>query len=290
MRKRRMKAACDNHANPCERSIHEDDRSRNQELVSRDADTVIDVKGVSISLNGTVLIHDVAFSITRRTVSALIGPCGSGKSVLLKSFTRLMDDELPQYSRVSYSGQIEFEGRNLLCESPGRLNETRRQISYVAQKPFAFPMTIIGNIMFAVSYWNPQLSKKDKVEISVEAIKQASLWNECSSRLHEPASVLSDGQLQRLSIARSLAIGAQILLLDEPCAFIDPRNTSLIEDLLFDLKQTKTVVIVTHNMQQAARVSEWCAFIEGGRIVETGSTSTLFTNPEKDATRDYIGG
>ena len=220
--------------------------------------------------------------IFEKTITAIIGPSGCGKSTLLRSLNRMNDF----IENVEQSGNILLSGQDLY-ESGVDPVEVRLRIGMVFQKPNPFPKSIFRNVA-----WGPTINglSGDIEERVVTALKQAALWDEVKERLHDSALNLSGGQQQRLCIARALAMKPEVILMDEPCSALDPVSTSRIEDLLFELKREYTIVIVTHNMQQAARVSEYTAFLENGVLVEFGDTDQVFTRPENQRTEEYVTG
>ena len=220
--------------------------------------------------------------IFEKTITAIIGPSGCGKSTLLRSFNRMNDF----IENVEQSGNIMLSGQDLY-EAGVDPVEVRLRIGMVFQKPNPFPKSIFRNVA-----WGPSINglSGDIEERVVTALQQAALWDEVKDRLQDSALNLSGGQQQRLCIARALAMKPEVILMDEPCSALDPVSTSRIEDLLFELKREYTIVIVTHNMQQAARVSEYTAFLENGVLVEFGDTDQVFTRPENQRTEEYVTG
>jgi len=249
------------------------------------APPVITVRDVSMSYGGDKLtLKDITLDIPRNRVTAFIGPSGCGKSTLLRCFNRLND--LIEGARVTGSIQLD----NLDIYDP-RIDVTqlRKRVGMVFQKSNPFPKSIYEN----VAYGQRIMGVRDRArvdEVVEHSLRQAALWDEIKDRLHESALGLSGGQQQRLCIARALAVEPDVLLMDEPCSALDPIATARIEQLVHDLKERYTIVIVTHNMQQAARVSDYTAFLLLGSLIEMGSTSHVFTNPEKKETEDYITG
>ena len=231
-------------------------------------------------------LRNVEMPLYENRVTALIGPSGCGKSTLLRSFNRMHD----LYDGNRYEGRLEMfpDNINLLAPEVDPI-EVRMRISMVFQKPNPFPKSIFENVAYGLRIRgeNNISVLEDKVEA---AIKGAALWNEAKSRLHESALALSGGQQQRLCIARALATNPEILLFDEPTSALDPIATARIEELIAELRDQVTVIIVTHNMQQAARVSDYTAFMYLGELIEFDNTSKLFTNPSQKATEDYITG
>ncbi|HET7649264.1 MAG TPA: phosphate ABC transporter ATP-binding protein PstB [Gammaproteobacteria bacterium] len=229
-------------------------------------------------------LHDINLDISERQVTAFIGPSGCGKSTLLRTLNRIYE----LYPEQRASGQVLLDGRNILDRDQD-LNLLRARIGMVFQKPTPFPMSVYNNIAFGVRLYDrlPRASMDDRVEW---ALRKAALWDEVKDKLHQSGTRLSGGQQQRLCIARAIAVKPEVLLLDEPASALDPISTLKIEELIAELKTDYTIVIVTHNMQQAARVSDYTAFMYLGNLVEYADTSTLFTNPAKKQTEDYITG
>ena len=244
--------------------------------------TVLDIQNVSISYGSELAVRNVSMPIFKKTITAIIGPSGCGKSTLLRSFNRMNDF----IGNVEQSGNIILSGQDLY-EAGVDPVEVRLRIGMVFQKPNPFPKSIFRNVA-----WGPTINglSGDIEERVVTALKQAALWDEVKDRLHDSALNLSGGQQQRLCIARALAMKPEVILMDEPCSALDPVSTSRIEDLLFELKREYTIVIVTHNMQQAARVSQYTAFLENGVLVEFGDTDQVFTRPENQRTEEYVTG
>ena len=229
-------------------------------------------------------LREISLRINERAVTALIGPSGCGKSTFLRSINRMND--IIEGTRVT--GSVMLDGEDIYAREVDVVS-LRKRVGMVFQKSTPFPKSIFDNVSFG-----PRIAgitkRSDLVEIVERSLNQAALWNEVKDRLRESAMALSGGQQQRLCIARALATSPEILLMDEPASALDPASTSRIEDLIFELKQNYTIVIVTHNMQQAARISEVTAFFCQGRMVEVGQTQQLFTNPTQKETEDYITG
>ena len=229
-------------------------------------------------------LRDVSLKINERAVTALIGPSGCGKSTYLRSLNRMND--IIEGTRVS--GKVMLDGEDIYAKDVDVVS-LRKRIGMVFQKSTPFPKSIFDNVAFGPRIAG--LTDKAKLtEIVEQSLQRAALWNEAKDRLRDSAMALSGGQQQRLCIARALATSPEVLLMDEPASALDPASTSRIEDLIFELKQNYTIVIVTHNMQQAARISEVTAFFCMGRLVEVGQTKQLFTNPIQKETEDYITG
>ncbi|HIG41989.1 MAG TPA: phosphate ABC transporter ATP-binding protein [Gammaproteobacteria bacterium] len=244
--------------------------------------TIIDLQNVTIKYSGSAAVKGVSFPIARNRITSIIGPSGCGKSTLLRSLNRMNDF----VDGVSVEGTLTYNAEDLYGKEVDAV-EVRRHIGMVFQKPNPFPKSIYRNIA-----WGPGINGfKDPMDVLVErSLKQAALWEEVKDRLHESALSLSGGQQQRLCIARALAMAPEVLLMDEPCSALDPVSTSHIEDLLFELKSRYTIVIVTHNMQQAARISDFTAFLEMGDLIEFGETNQIFTRPKQRRTEEYVTG
>ena len=229
-------------------------------------------------------LNDISFKLKRNRVTAFIGPSGCGKSTLLRCFNRMND----LVDSVRVEGEIILDGNNIYAPEVD-VTHLRQRVGMVFQKPNPFPMSIFENVAYGLRLQG--IKKRRLLEEKVEwALKSSALWDEVKDRLDESALGLSGGQQQRLVIARAIAIEPEILLLDEPASALDPISTLKIEELISELRAQYTILIVTHNMQQAARVSDETAFMYMGEMVEFGSTSTLFTNPQKKQTEDYITG
>jgi len=245
---------------------------------------VIEARDVSLSYGSHQVLHSISLAIAERRIAAIIGPSGCGKSSLLRCFNRMND----LYPPVRYSGSVIFEGTDILRNSID-LVELRRRVGMVFQRANPFPMSIYQNVAYG-----PRLlgvRSRRELEGAVEgALRQAALWNEVKDRLNRPALGLSGGQQQRLCIARALAVNPEVLLLDEPASALDPTATAKIEELILEIRSAISVVIVTHNMQQAARISDRTAFLMEGKLVEEGPTRDLFTHPRERLTEDYITG
>ena len=245
-----------------------------------------EVKNLSFSYGTRKVVNNVNFSIEEKKVVALIGPSGCGKTTLLRCFNRMHD----LYPGNKYEGQIILnpEGVNILDPSVDPI-EVRMRISMVFQKPNPFPKSIFENVAYGlrVRGIKDRTTLDEKVET---ALKNAALWNEVKDRLHGPANNLSGGQQQRLCIARALAIDPELVLFDEPTSALDPIATGRVEELITELKERVTILIVTHNLQQAGRVSDYTAFMYMGELIEFGDTDQMFTKPGQKLTEDYITG
>ncbi|WP_456846373.1 phosphate ABC transporter ATP-binding protein PstB [Cellulomonas sp. P5_C6] len=252
----------------------------------------IDVKDLNIFYGDFKAVADVGMSVEPRSVTAFIGPSGCGKSTFLRTLNR-MHEVIPG---AHVQGSVAMDGVDLYGSDVDPV-AVRRQVGMVFQRPNPFPtMSIADNVLAGIRLNNKRISKGDAAEVVERALTSANLWNEVKDRLNRPGSGLSGGQQQRLCIARAIAVKPQVLLMDEPCSALDPISTLAIEDLISELKHDYTIVIVTHNMQQAARVSDRTAFFnlkatgQPGRLVEIDDTSTMFSSPREQATEDYISG
>ena len=262
------------------------ERGNGKDPIASAADTAVEVRIRDLCLHygSKQALHDIDMDIERRKVTAYIGPSGCGKSTLLRCLNRLND----LVDGVKISGSINIGGTEIL--DPGlNVTELRKRVGMVFQKPNPFPKTIYENIAYGPRILG--ISQKSRLDDIVEkSLKDAALWEEAKDRLHDNALELSGGQHQRLCIARTIAVEPEVVLMDEPCSSLDPLATTKIEELIHQLKQEYTIVIVTHNMQQAARVSDYTAFMYLGELIEFGETDKLFTTPEKKETEDYITG
>ncbi len=252
----------------------------------------IDVSDLNIYYGDFLAVENVNMTITARSVTALIGPSGCGKSTFLRTLNR-MHEVIPG-ARVQ--GKVLVDGQSLYDPQVDPV-EVRRMVGMVFQRPNPFPtMSIYENVLAGLRLNNKRLSKSDADAVVEKALTGANLWNEVKDRLNKPGMGLSGGQQQRLCIARAIAVEPQVLLMDEPCSALDPISTSAVEDLIHELKEQYTIVIVTHNMQQAARVSEDTAFFnlsaagKPGRLVEMNPTKKIFSVPDEEATEAYISG
>jgi len=242
------------------------------------------VKNLNFYYGNDRALKDINLNIAEKMVTAFIGPSGCGKSTLLRTFNRMYQ----LYPKQKATGEIILDGGNIL-DPRQDLNMLRAKIGMVFQKPTPFPMSIYDNIAFGVKLYQ-NLSKNEMDERVEWALKKAALWGEVKDKLKQSGTGLSGGQQQRLCIARAIAVKPQVLLLDEPTSALDPISTAHIEKLIDELKEDFTIVIVTHNMQQAARVSDYTAYMYLGDLIEFGDTSTVFTNPKRKETEDYITG
>ena len=247
-------------------------------------EATVRVKGLNLFYDDVQALKDIQLDIPDRQVTAFIGPSGCGKSTLLRCFNRMND--LIDGCRVE--GKILIAGKNINKKKVD-VAELRRRVGMVFQKPNPFPKSVYENVAYGLRIQG--INKRRVLDETVEwALRGAALWDEVKDRLQEPAFGLSGGQQQRLIIARAIAVQPQVILLDEPCSALDPISTLKVEELIHELKQQYTIIIVTHNMQQAARVSDRTAFMYLGELVEYGDTDQVFTNPVEKSTEDYITG
>jgi len=246
--------------------------------------TKISVRNLNFYYGGHQALFDNNIEIAENKVTAIIGPSGCGKSTHLRIFNRIYD----LYRNQRASGEVLLDGRNILSPTED-LIELRRRIGMIFQKQTPFPMSVFDNVAYGLKL-HYKLSKADLTAQVEKALMSAALWDEVKDLLHKPGTALSGGQQQRICIARAIAVEPEVLLMDEPTSALDPMATAKIEELIDTLKKQYTIVIVTHNMQQAARVSDFTAFFYEGHIVEFGSTDQIFTKPEKRQTQDYITG
>ena len=266
------------------------DVAERQETVPQTGETVFDIQGLKAIYGTNVAFKDVSLEISKNVITAVIGPSGCGKSTFIRCLNR-MNDEVPSFR---HEGQILYHGTDLYGDGVDQI-EVRRRIGMVFQKPNPFPKTIYDNVAWAPRVLGLKKNLDERVEM---ALQGAALWDEVKDRLKRSALSLSGGQQQRLCIARAIAIEPEVLLLDEPASALDPIATQKIEELMHELKRDYTIVIVTHNMQQAARVADRTAFFslevdDGGRagvLVEYDETTKVFTAPSDKRTEDYVTG
>ncbi len=257
-------------------------------LIERDLnmnETKISAKGVQVYYGDTHAIKDVDVEIADKTVTAFIGPSGCGKSTFLRCLNR-MNDTI-DICRVT--GDIRIDGENIYDAKVDPV-QLRAKVGMVFQKPNPFPKSIYDNVAYGPKIHGMARNKAELDEIVESSLKKAALWNEAKDRLQSPGTGLSGGQQQRLCIARAIATAPEVLLMDEPCSALDPIATAQVEELIDELRQSFSVVIVTHSMQQAARVSQRTAFFHLGSLVEYGETNKIFTNPVDPRTESYISG
>ncbi len=244
----------------------------------------IEIKNLNFYYGDFQGLKDVDLTIHEKKVTAFIGPSGCGKSTLLRTMNRMYD----LYPKQRAQGEILFRGKNIL-DSDVDVNMLRARVGMVFQKPTPFPMTIYENIAFGVRLYE-DLSRVEMDERVEWALNKAALWGEVKDKLHKSGQSLSGGQQQRLCIARCVAVKPEVLLLDEPTSALDPISTAKVEELIAELKDEYTIAIVTHNMQQGARCSDYTAYMYLGELVEFGETNKIFMRPEKKETQDYITG
>src|SRR3954470_19835726 len=247
-------------------------------------ETKLRVRSLSFYYGDYQALRDISLDIPQNRVTAFIGPSGCGKSTLLRTFNRMYS----LYPEQRAEGEVVMDGENLLTHDKD-LSLIRAKIGMVFQKPTPFPMSIYDNIAFGVRLFE-RMSKRDMDDRVESALTRAALWQEVRNKLHQSGNSLSGGQQHLLCIARCIAIQPEVLLLDEPCSALDPISTARVEELIHELKSDYTVVIVTHNMQQAARVSDFTAYMYLGDMIEFGITDELFIKPKKKQTEDYITG
>ena len=255
-----------------------------EERSERNIEPKLSVRNLNFFYGKKQALFDNNLDIAPNKVTAIIGPSGCGKSTHIRVYNRIYS----MYRDQKAEGKVLLDGKDILAPDTD-LIELRKKVGMIFQKPTPFPMSIYDNVAYGLRLH----FEADKTEISgrvEEALKAAALWNEVKDILHKPGTELSGGQQQRLCIARAIAVEPEILLMDEPTSAIDPLATSKIEDLVEELKEKYTIVIVTHNMQQAARISDYTAFFYEGYIVEFGKTKKIFTKPDKKQTEDYITG
>jgi len=245
---------------------------------------VLEAKGLSLWYGAHQTLNSIEVAIGQGEITAIIGPSGCGKSTLLRVLNRMYD----LYPNQRATGQVLLDDEDIL--EPGQdLNLLRAKVGMVFQKPTPFPMTIFENIAFGIRLYE-RLSKSDLESRVQHALQRAALWDEVKDKLNANGLSLSGGQQQRLCIARTVAVRPEVILFDEPCSALDPISTAKIEELIDELKDDYTIAIVTHNMQQAARVSDFTAFMYLGELIEYGETSRMFTTPNDRRTQDYITG
>lgn len=254
-------------------------------------DLVIEAKNLQVYYGGFHAVRDVEMRVARNAITAMIGPSGCGKSTVLRCFNRMND----LIAAAKVEGEVNFNGQNLYAQGIDPV-QVRRHIGMVFQKPNPFPKSIYDNIAWGAKINGFRGNRREMDTLVEESLKGAALWDEVKDKLNQSALGLSGGQQQRLCIARTIAVKPDIILMDEPCSALDPIATLRIEDLMRELTKKYTIIIVTHNMQQAARVSDFTAFFNvdsetrTGRLAEFGPTKIIFTNPSKKETEDYITG
>ena len=248
------------------------------------ASPIVRAESVHLYYGSAEALKNITIDFPKCEVTALIGPSGCGKSTLLRCLNRMND----LIDNVRTTGRIEFDGQDINDKAVDVI-ELRRRVGMVFQKPTPFPKSIYENVAYGLRIAG--VRQKSVLDEAVEkSLRRAALWDEVKDRLRESALGLSGGQHQRLCIARAIAVNPEIILMDEPCSALDPRSTARIEDLIGELRGEYTIIIVTHNMQQAARVSDWAAFLYEGALIEFGPTEKIFTKPDRRETEDYITG
>ena len=247
-------------------------------------DPSLQINGLNLYYDEKQALKDITLTVPKKKVTAFIGPSGCGKSTLLRCFNRMND----LIDGVRVEGEIKIGGEDILRKTVN-VAELRRRVGMVFQKPNPFPKSVYENVAYGLRIQG--VNNRRALDAVVEkSLRAAALWDEVKDRLDDNALGLSGGQAQRLVIARAIAIEPEILLLDEPCSALDPISTLKVEELIYELKNNYTIVIVTHNMQQAARVSDYTAYLYIGELIEFNDTNTLFTNPQEKLTEDYITG
>ena len=252
-------------------------------VTSAQSEAIIEVVGLSFYYGAKRALQDITIKIHKNRVTAFIGPSGCGKSTFLRTLNR-MNDLIPG---IRVDGRVSVAGLDIYKDSID-IVDLRRRVGMVFQKSNPFPKSVFDNVAYGIRLNHIAKDRSDLQERVEKSLRAAALWEEVKDRLKEPALSLSGGQQQRLCIARALAVEPEVLLMDEPASALDPIATQKIEELIFELKQNYTIVIVTHNMQQAARVSDTTAFFWLGRLIEVVRTETIFTNPREKLTEDYV--
>jgi phosphate transport system ATP-binding protein len=253
-------------------------------MAMTDTKSKLQVQDLNFYYGNFHALKAINLNVPPKKVTAFIGPSGCGKSTLLRTFNRMFE----LYPGMRAEGEIRLDGRNILGRDID-INLLRAKVGMVFQKPTPFPMSIYDNITFGVKLYE-KLSRAEMDDRVEWALKKAALWDEVKNKLKQSGNSLSGGQQQRLCIARAVAAKPEVLLLDEPTSALDPISTAHIEELIHELKEDYTIAIVTHNMQQAARVSDYTAYMYLGELIEFGATDDIFTSPKKKATEDYITG
>ncbi len=250
----------------------------------KNKETVYDIKNLNLWYGENHALKDINFSVKKNEVTAIIGPSGCGKSTFIKILNRMIE----LVPSVKIEGEIIYDGKNIFDKSV-RVEELRTKVGMIFQKPNPFPKSIFENVVYGPKIHGIK-DKRTLMEIAETSLKNAALWDEVKDRLNDNAYALSGGQQQRLCIARGLAVEPDVLLMDEPTSALDPISTLKVEELAQELKEKYTIVIVTHNMQQAARISDKTAFFLSGDLIEFDDTEKIFTNPKDKRTEDYITG
>ena len=240
---------------------------------------ILDIKNIEVSIGEQLILQQIVLPITEHAITAVVGPSGCGKSTLLAT----LNGSLQSPKKVT-NGQIIYDGLSVDSMNPQML---RRQIGLIGQQPTVFPGTIEDNMVFALNYYK-ELSSADRKAKAIQCLEQAGLYSEINGDMKRLASSLSGGQQQRLCIARSLTVDPRVMLFDEPCSALDIKNSLHIEALLIALKVKQTIVIVTHNLQQARRIADYTVFMNDGRVVEWGPTEQIFSSPSNILTKDYL--
>ena len=256
------------------------------DTLTLDSSSKINVRNLNIWYGDHHAIVDASMTIRKNNVTALIGPSGCGKSTFLRALNRMNDF----IDICKTTGSIDIDGTDIYRTAYTNVNNLRKSVGMVFQKPNPFPKSIYDNVAYGPRLHRMAETKEQLYSIVEESLKKANLWKEVKDRLYDQAFGLSGGQQQRLCIARSLAVNPQIILLDEPCSALDPISTHAIEELILELKKNYTIVMVTHNMQQAKRISDTTAYFHMGEIVEVGSTNKIFNNPSHRKTKSYVSG
>ncbi|MFN0152562.1 MAG: phosphate ABC transporter ATP-binding protein PstB [bacterium] len=248
---------------------------------------ILETRDLTFRYGQTAAVKKISISIFENRITSIIGPSGCGKSTLLRTFNRMNDF----IADATIEGEVLYHGTNLYAKDIDPV-EVRRRIGMVFQRPNPFPKSIFQNVAWGptINGYGGKNAKRSLEELVERSLRQAGLWDEVKDRLDKGGLALSGGQQQRLCIARALALQPEIILMDEPCSALDPASTARIEDLLFELAERYTIVIVTHNMQQAARVSDFTAFLDTGTLIEFGVTDQVFTRPKEKRTEDYVTG
>jgi phosphate transport system ATP-binding protein len=244
----------------------------------------VSVRNLNFYYGSHQALFDNHLEIAPNQVTAIIGPSGCGKSTHIRAYNRIYE----LYPEQRATGEVLLDGENVLSSAVDVI-DLRKRVGMIFQKPTPFPMSVFENVAYGLRL-HYRLNRNEMAERVERALRDAALWNEVKDKINEPGTALSGGQQQRLCIARAVALEPELLLMDEPSSAIDPVATAKIEDLIEMLKENYTIVIVTHNMQQAARVSDFTAFFYGGRVIEFGPTKLIFTNPSNKQTQDYITG
>lgn len=261
-----------------------DNTKHSEEKLNVEKPSVFDTEGLNLWYTDTHALKDIHLSINEKEVTAIIGPSGCGKSTYIKTLNRMVE----LVPGVRTTGEIKYKGKNIL-DRGFRVEDLRTQVGMVFQKPNPFPKSIYENIAYGPKIHGVK-NKKILDEVVEKSLRGASIWEEVKDRLNENAYGLSGGQQQRLCIARCLAVEPDVILMDEPTSALDPKSTLRIEELVQELREDYSIIIVTHNMQQAARISDKTAFFLNGEVVEFDQTDKIFTNPNDKRTEDYISG